>query len=326
VADALAVVWPGSGLEGGSLARTGLELVGVARTAAGDGGAVTLVVLGPGAEAVAGAATGLGVTEVALVDADLDVIGAEAYLAVLADLMRARAGATVVLPGDVRGRDLAARLAARADGCAINDVVGLSVGDDLVWTRPCFGGKALAEIVARRAPTVVTVRPRAFEPAEPGPGEAPPVTALELPAVEPAVRSLGTTTEAVAGVRLEDAKLVVAGGRGLGSKESFERLEQLAALLGGSVGASLAAVDEGWAGPHQQVGLSGKVVGPETYIAIGISGASQHIAGLAAVKTLVAINNDPSAPIFGYANLGAVVDAGEAVPGLIAELRRLAGG
>ena len=221
MAETLAVVWPGSGIEGGVLARTAFELVGVARTAAQEDGAVTLVVLGPGAAALAATAGGLGLAGVVVVDADLDAIGNEAYLAALAGLVGDRAAETVVLPGDARGRDIGARLAARADGCAINDVVGLTVDTDLVWVRPCFGGKALAEIVARRSPTVVTVRPRAFEPVEPVAGEAPQVAAVEPPSETSAVRSLGISAEAVTGPRLKDAKLIVAGGRGLQVLDDF---------------------------------------------------------------------------------------------------------
>jgi electron transfer flavoprotein alpha subunit len=303
-----------------------LEQVGAARAAGDHGSAITFVAFGAGSPGVATMLAGTGVQEVIAIDADVDAIGNDGYLEVLNGLAGARRPSAVVLFNDARARELGPRLAARCGGSAINDVVAARRETGrTVWSRQCFGGKAVAEMVARREPAIVSIRPRSFaqvvaegtvEPSttiHTGPTGAPVVVSEE---VRPANRS---------GARLEDAKVIVAGGRGVGDQATFDLLAELATLLGGSVAASLAAVDAGWARVEQQVGLTGKVVSPELYVAVGISGASQHVAGLAAVKTIVAINSDASAPIFQVANLGVVLDAKQAIPALIEELRRRRG-
>lgn len=251
--------------------------------------------------------------------------GADAYVAALEQICGTHMIELVVLPADPPGREVAARLAMRLGGVVINDVTAIALGDPLVWTRPVFGGKAVADVAARRSPVVVTARPRAFAPAPPTGSTSPAVKPLDPPAIPVRVTSREIRRSESQGPRLEDAKVIVAGGRGLGDQDQFNRLTELAQLLGGVVGASLAAVDEGWAAPDRQVGLTGKVVSPDLYLAIGISGASQHMAGLASVKNLVAVNSDPKAPIFSVANVAAVLDSRAAVPALIAEIRRLRG-
>jgi electron transfer flavoprotein alpha subunit len=325
VGEILVAAWPGSGLENGRPTRAGLEQLGAARAAAGDVGSVTFVAFGPGSAGIAAALAGAGVRELVAVDADLDEVGTDGYLEVLDRLAAERKPEVIVLFNDARGREVGPRLAARLGGTAINDVVAaVPAGGRTVWSRPCFGGKAVADVVARRQPVVVTIRPRAFAVVTPDGGPEPATTVIEGPTNPGLVRCEQVRAADRSGARLEDARVIVAGGRGLGDQEAFDQLGELATLLGGMVGASLAAVDEGWAKADQQVGLTGKVVSPELYIAVGISGASQHIAGLAAVKTIVAINSDSAAPIFQVANLGAVLDARQAIPALIAELRRRA--
>ena len=278
---------------------------------------------GTGSQSVAAALAGSGVKEVVAVDSDVDAVGTDGYLEVLERLAGARQPDAIILFSDARARELGPRLAARCGGTAINDVVAARRdGDSTVWSRPCFGGKAVADVVARRPPVVVAIRPRAFAQATPDGGAEPSITVHDGPSRAVLVVSEEVRAAVRTGARLEDAKVIVSGGRGVGDQATFDMLAELAELLGGSVGASLAAVDAGWARVEQQVGLTGKVVSPEIYIAVGISGASQHVAGLAAVKTIVAINSDASAPIFQVANLGAVLDAKEAIPALIAELRR----
>lgn len=245
----------------------------------------------------------------------------EAALPALAGLVEELGAKVVLLPADEQGGELAPRLAERLSGTAVTHVVGVTrVEGRLVWTRPVFGGKALSTVVALSEPVVATVRRGAFEP--------PPVTGyfaeVELVVPEPedgAVELLGSEPIA-AGAALEEAAVIVSGGAGMGHPEGFAELEELAGLLGGAVGASLAAVDNGWAPPEQQVGLTGKTVSPDVYFAFGISGASQHLAGIGGAKAVVAVNTDPDAPIFRAARLGVVMDCRQFLSALIAELRR----
>jgi electron transfer flavoprotein alpha subunit len=244
----------------------------------------------------------------------------DAVVAALAGLARERGARVVLLPADERGGEVAPRLAERLGGTAVTHVVGVAESDGrLVWTRPVFGGKALASVVATVEPVVATVRRGAFEAASAG--DAVEVAALTVPPADGTVELLGSE-DASSGAALEEAAVIVSGGAGMGGHEGFAELEALARLLGGAVGASLAAVDNGWAPPERQVGLTGKSVSPDVYFAFGISGASQHLAGIGGAKVVVAVNTDPDAPIFRTARLGVVMDGRQLVSALIAELER----
>ncbi|HEY8416018.1 MAG TPA: electron transfer flavoprotein subunit alpha/FixB family protein, partial [Thermaerobacter sp.] len=295
----LVVQWNGKGLTQGTV-----ELIGGARQLAGGGGEVAVLVTGPGAREAAAAAGEYGARAYA-VEADLDGYGGEAYVATLAAACERIRPRVVLMPSDARGREIGPRLAVRLGGAAVTDVVeARQEGDRVIWSRPVFGGKAIADVVLKKEPQVVTVRPGSFAAAEKtgaGPAE---VEVLPAAGTDRPLRRVEVLAAAEGGVRLEEARVVVSGGRGLGGPEAFKDLEELAGLLGGAVGASLAAVDEGWAPPERQVGQTGKIIAPDLYIAIGISGASQHLAGIAGAKTVVAINKDPEAPIFEVARLG----------------------
>jgi electron transfer flavoprotein alpha subunit len=243
---------------------------------------------------------------------------------VLADIARDVGARVVLLSGDERGSEIGPRLAERLGGTALTHVLGVEANGSgqVVWTRPVFGGKALAAVVATAEPAVATLRRGAFEPAEPTGGTAAVETRTAPPPGD--LVQLAGTDAPGAGVPIDQATVVVAGGRGLGSGGEFARLEELAGLLNGAVGASLGAVDEGWAAQDRQVGLTGKTVSPDVYFAIGISGASQHLAGIGGAKAVVAVNTDAQAPIFGAARLGVVMDCKAFLPALIEELRRRA--
>jgi electron transfer flavoprotein alpha subunit len=244
----------------------------------------------------------------------------DVVVAALADLAREREARLIFLPADEQGAEIAPRLAERLGGTAVTHVVGVEEKDGrLVWTRPVFGGKALASVVATVEPVVATLRRGAFEAAPAG--AAVEIAGLTVPESDGAVELLGTEA-AASGAALEEAAVIVAGGAGMGGSEGFAELEELAGLLGGAVGASLAAVDSGWAPPERQVGLTGKSVSPAVYLAFGISGASQHLAGIGGAKAVVAVNTDPDAPIFRAARLGVVMDCRQLAAALIAELRR----
>jgi len=209
----------------------------------------------------------------------------------------------------------------------VTDCVALTVENgSLRATKPVYGGKVLATVAWEgEGPHLATLRPKAVEAAAPQPGRTAPVTSLEIPAEVGAgpTRVLGRRRAAAEGPRIEEAPVVVTGGRGMGSKENFEHLEKLAALLGGAVGGSRAATDAGWVTSPQQVGLTGKVVKPRLYIAVGVSGAMQHMAGCQGAKTLVAINTDPRAPIFQYAHFGVVGDWAKVLPAFTTKCREL---
>ena len=313
----LAVTWDGEGL-----GRSGREVLGAATRLGRELGVdVALASLGADGAAAAEQAGGHGAARVFVVEGADSAAGAQRAVAALAELARELEARVVLLAADEQGGDVAPRLAERLGGTALTHAVALEVADGRpTWVRPVFGGKALARIAAASEPVVATLRRGAFDPAEPGGGPAALET-REAPADDGAVELLGSEVTGEE-ASLEEAVVIVSGGGGLGSQEAFSELEELAGLLGGAVGASLAAVDAGWAAPEQQVGLTGKAVSPDVYFAFGISGASQHLAGIGGAKAVVAVNTDPDAPIFSAARFGVVMDSRELLRALIEELRR----
>jgi electron transfer flavoprotein alpha subunit len=274
------------------------------------GGRLRAVVLGPADDALVRGAAAVAET-VAIADhAQLAEYNPESYLAALAALCKRFQPAAVLLGNDTYGQELAPRLAHRLGGSAASDAVAIAVeGGKLRVTRGVYGGKATAVIALERAPGVIWVRARAMAPPETAgrsPGEIEKVS-VDLPA-EPRVRVVKRHEEAKAGVRLEDARLIVSGGRGLGGPEPFKELQTLADAMGAQMAASRAACDAGWVPPSWQVGQTGKKVAPELYLAIAISGASQHIMGIADAKVICAINTDAEAPIFKHCRFGLVED------------------
>ena len=196
---------------------------------------------------------------------------------------------------------------------------------NIAWTRPTFGGNLLAVIMCpAHRPQIGTVRPGVFKKGERKPENQPEII-REAISVKPErirTRLVEVLKEAGAGsVNLENAEIIVSGGRGIGGPKGFELLQELADLLGGEVGASRAAVDSDWIGHVHQVGQTGKTVGPKLYIACGISGAIQHVAGMSGSDTIVAINKDPDAPIFNIADYGIVGDLYTVIPALIREIK-----
>lgn len=233
----------------------------------------------------------------------------------------------ILFAGDSSGREWAPRLAWRLKAGIVTEVVAWSTeGETLAFRRPVYGGKAVATIVSDTPQTIAVVQAGALDAPE-ATAAAATVKALDYDiaaqASWPAVSN--RVSETSSGPALQDAGVVISGGRGLGSEENFKLLEPLAATLGAALGASRAAVDEGWVPPTWQVGQTGKSVRADLYFAVGISGASQHLAGLTAVKNVVAINTNPDAPIFNVARLGVVGDYKEIIPPLTSRLKEMLG-
>jgi len=227
------------------------------------------------------------------------------------------------------GRDVGPRVAGSLEQSVTTDCVSLGIDENaeaVSITRPVYGGKALAESASGLdSPQIVMLRPHSQPPAEPDTSRQGKASALDLAADESSVkcRIIQTVQEEARGIQLEEAEVVVAGGRGIGSKEGFDMLQEMAALLKGAVGATRAPCDEGWVPPTLKIGQTGKIVNPKLYFAIGISGAAQHTTGITGSKCIVAINNDADANIFDFSDLGIVADYRQAVPALIEEIKKI---
>ncbi len=269
-------------------------------------------------------ATAYGITTIDHIDdPELEAVAPDASVEALAQYCASRPPATLLLSQTFDTRLVAPRLAGRLNATVMMNALDLEVaGDALLVTASAYGGdtRAVYELPGDR-PHVIAIMPNATTP-EPPPdaaaGAAPVIedVAVDLSAVEERIRLVERNAEE--GPRLEDAQIIVSGGRGLGSAGNFALVEELAEALGGLAAASRPIVDDGWADSARQIGLTGKIARPALYIAAGISGASQHMAGCAAAKTIVAINSDPDAPIFRYARYGVVGDCVE----LLGELTR----
>jgi electron transfer flavoprotein alpha subunit len=299
---------------GDALQRDALGVLGAA-AALGEADAV-LAGEGVGALAAEAAAHGASTVLVAE-DEALAAPLSQPRVALLARLVEERGYDTVLLANSVLAADVAAGLAARLEAGLNWDLTGLRAdGDDLVGTRPALQDSVLVEVGWTGAPRIGLVRTGSYEPRRSG-GEAPvEQVSVELPAHAQAVRMLEQADAHSEGPKLEEADVIVAGGRGLGAAEGFQLCEQLAEALGGAVAATRAVVDAGWYPYAAQVGQTGKTVAPKLYIAAGISGAIQHKVGMQGSGTIVAVNKDRYAPIFELADLGVIGDVHEVLPRL----------
>ena len=257
--------------------------------------------------------------------AELDDLQPEQALQAAEQLHAAGGGdyVAVLLSNDTYSQELAPRLAHRLGGSSMADAAAIRMdGDHLLAQRTAYGGKAISIYRLKKSPAVVWLRARGFEPApeQASPGDATPV---DLTLDPPKIRIVGREVAEQEGVRLEDAQVIVSGGRGLGGPEPFQELKKLADAIGAEQGASRAACDAGWVPPNWQVGQTGKKVAPELYIAIAISGASQHLLGMGDSKVVAAVNTDADAPIFKHCSFGIVEDYKAVVPLLTEKLATL---
>ncbi len=304
------------------------EALGLARQLAGDG-TVTALVFGHGIDDAASRVFAYGAdAAIKADDASLEDYRFEPYVALLAKLAKEKTPDIVLAGATTSGRELLAGAAADLDAGMLPDVTELSlVGGKLKAVRPVIGGKVLSvETVVGDGPQFATLRSRAFPVPEADASRSGEVTAVAPVLAEDAIATRIEKIEETAGqVSLTDASIVVSGGRGVGGPDGFAPVQALAGVLGGAVGASRAAVDAGWIPYEHQVGQTGKVVSPDLYIAVGISGAIQHQAGMRTAKVIVAINKDPEAPIFKLAQYGIVGNLFDVLPALTDAFRKKLG-
>ncbi len=291
-------------------------------TAAVTLGEVTILVAGSGCSAVAEAAAKItGITKVLIADAEVYAHGlAENVTPLLVEL--SKDFDYLVAPATTTGKNLMPRVAALLDVAQISDITAIESGDTFV--RPIYAGNAMATVQSSDPIKVITVRTTAFEAVAP---EGASADIEEISVTDDAGKSSFVGEDLTESERpeLTSAKIVISGGRGMQSGDNFQMLEQIADKLGAAVGASRAAVDAGFVPNDYQVGQTGKVVAPELYIAVGISGAIQHLAGMKDSKVIVAINKDEEAPIFQVADYGVVADLFKAAPELIEKIKALKG-
>ena len=288
--------------------------------AAGLGGETHAVLIGPGGAAAA-QNLAVGVAHVAEHDA-LQAFAPDAWAAIVCAVAE-RIGATaIVAPGSAHATDAMARAAVRLGEPLAANCTTVTAGDPVTLTRIRWGGSLLEEARLHAGRALVTVAPHTVAAAGPGtPGSVEPFTP-DLAEADLVVRVRDSVAPPAGGVSLADAKVVVTGGRGVGSAEGFAPVEELAALLGGAVGCSRAVTMSGWRPHTDQVGQTGNKIAPEIYIACGVSGATQHIAGCKGAKRILAVNTDPEAPIMSVADYAVVGDLHEVLPAISAELRR----
>jgi electron transfer flavoprotein alpha subunit len=322
-------VWVFAEQRGGSLQKVALELVSKARElAAARGVETTAVLLGKGVAGLAADLVASGADRVIV--AEHDLLGrytTDAYAKVLTDLARERRPEIILVGASYIGRDLGPRVAARLATGLTADCTGLEIdaeSGNLMMTRPAFGGNLMATIeCAEHRPQMATVRPGVFERAAKDAARKGQVEVVKpaLAASDIRVQVAKVVASVKEAVDLGDAQFIVSGGRGVGGKENFRILHDLAEALGGTVGSSRAAVDSGWTEKAQQVGQTGKTVRPQIYVACGISGQIQHLAGMQDSDFIIAINKDESAPIMKLADVAIVGDLFKVLPELTAQVK-----
>jgi electron transfer flavoprotein alpha subunit len=314
---------------GGALRKVSREAVWAARQLADQlGGTVDALVLGgPGVDVATADLGGAGADRVLVAaDAAFANYAPDGYAATVAERAKAGGYASVVVSATATGKDLAPRIAARLDAPLVSDVTALGVeGGKVTAARPVYAGKAIQRVVIEAQLGVISLRPNTFVVGTAG--KAGAVEQVPAASVAARVRVKEVKASEQGALDVAEAEIVISGGRGLKGPEHFRLIEELAKAFGGAaVGASRAVVDAGWRPHAEQVGQTGKTVSPTLYIAIGISGAIQHLAGMRTAKTIVAINKDKDAPIFKAADYGIVGDLFEILPRLTEEVRKAKAG
>ena len=321
-------VWAIAEQRDGEFRKITYEVVSEGRRLADKlGQQLTAVVLGSGIKEKASELAQYGADKIVVADdPKLATYTADAYVSVLAQLVEADTPEIIILGASTQGKDLAPRLAARLNVAMAQDCTAFDIEDGkLVATRPIFTGKAYAKVTFQDStPNIVTARPNVMPINQPDTGRSAEVVDAQFSIDDAQLKTkvVEVIKDESGRIDLTEADKIVSGGRGMKSAENFKILEELADVIGAAVGASRAAVDAGWRPQTDQVGQTGKVVSPNLYIACGISGAIQHLAGMGTSKVIVAINKDPEAPIFQKADYGVVDDLFKVVPALTKEVKK----
>lgn len=308
----------------GKLRRVTLETIRAASTAKNKNDQIIAVLMGHQVSHPAEELAKYGIEKVHLIDSpDLEYYNPDSYFPALSGLIDQRKPHAVFFGHTAIGRDLAPMAAARMDAGQISDVISLEKsGADIWYTRPLFAGKAFEKKLFLGGPVVITVRPNNIPVADIAGTQAEIMRESYVPPVSPRSVVKEVVRKTSGKVDLAEAKIIVSGGRGVKSAEGFKPLEQLAEVLHAAVGASRGACDSGYCDYSMQIGQTGKVVTPEIYIACGISGAIQHLAGMSQSRIIIAINKDPEAPIFKVADYGIIGDLFEVVPLLTEQFKK----
>lgn len=309
---------------GGNLKKITTEAISAGKSLADSlGGGVNIAVLGSGIDGLAQELSGYGVPVSVFDDPKLENYSYDAYCQALVPFIEGRGYDLILLGATPTGRDLCATLSARLKTPSAIDCTGIEIQDgQVVTTRPVFAGKAIGKFAVATKPVLVAIRPNTFPVAEKGDGGSVDKVACTIGDLKAVVKEV--VQKAAGRVELTEADIVVSGGRGLKEAGNYQLIEDLADAIGAAAGASRAIVDAEWVEHSNQVGQTGKTVSPKLYIAIGISGAIQHLAGMSSSKVIVAVNNNPDAPIFKFADYGIVADAMKTVPLMIEEFKKLA--
>ncbi|MFA5323679.1 MAG: electron transfer flavoprotein subunit alpha/FixB family protein [Smithella sp.] len=308
----------------GALRKVSFELASAARKLADQSGdEVSAILLGSGIESLAAELGKFGVDKVFVGDnAALEPYVTEAHAQVVAKILKDNDAAIALFGASVQGKDLSARVAAKLAGGLATDCTDVKIdGGKFVAVRPMYAGKCFADVEFNTTPGMASLRPNVFAAVENA--KAAAVTKVDVAVDAQKSKVLEVQKDTSGKVDLTEANIIVSGGRGMKGPDEYKILEELADLLKGTVGASRAAVDAGWRPQKDQVGQTGKVVSPNLYIACGISGAIQHLAGMSSSKCIVAINKDAEAPIFTKADFGVVDDLFKVVPELTAACKKL---
>ncbi|MFC2020110.1 electron transfer flavoprotein subunit alpha/FixB family protein [Chloroflexota bacterium] len=318
-------------LSEGKLASITTELLGCGRKLADDlGEELAAVLVGSGVSGLAQEAIAFGADKVYVVDdALLANYQTDAYVPVMEKVIKQAPPQVLIMGQTSVGRDLAPSLAFRLETAASMDCLELAIDAEskrLLQTKPVYGGNAYAVFTCVADPQVATVRAKAMTPLERDESRQGEVITVDAGLDPSSIRTtfVEKVVEDVEGVKLEDAAVIVSGGRGIGGPEGFEQLRELAGVLGGAVGASRPPCDNGWVADTLQIGLTGKIVSPDLYFAVAISGATQHMSGSSGAKSIVAINKDPEANIFKVAHYGVVGDWKKVIPALTEKIKELA--
>ncbi|MFC7679134.1 electron transfer flavoprotein subunit alpha/FixB family protein [Paenibacillus sp. GCM10028914] len=310
----------------GKLRQVALETLAAARILAADGDSIRILLAGSNISEATSALIPYGADTIYTIEHDdLENYSPDAYMAAVHAAIREAQPDIVLFGHTAIGRDLAPLTAAALSAGQISDVISIEVKDgEASFTRPLYAGKAFEKRVFQSEGWVITIRPNNIPAAEP-PADTGNPSIVNIAYPSPSLRSIvkNVVRKTSGKIDLAEAKIVISGGRGVKSEAGFKPLEELADLLGGAVGASRGACDAGYCDYALQIGQTGKVVTPEIYIACGISGAIQHLAGMSQSRVIIAINKDPEAPIFKVADYGIVGDLFEIVPLLTEEFRKI---